>query len=216
MSGRFGGRSSDKAGSRDMPVAVAVDGARYLLDEASGNVISLDAAAKNPGQALQRRRETMQYKTAQEENERRDREQQRRAKLTEREDTNKPDPNGVTIRNGAAYAPGGVIVKPGNYYRPKGLFSGSKIFVCERLGRQGDRIIAIGTLYPEGITSTQAQSWGSPHWVYPSQLRDVPISEVQRARHQGKPENLSTRPDVNFSGPGIGALGRIEKVIRRE
>jgi hypothetical protein len=218
--GRWGGRSSDKAGLRDS--VIAMDGSRYLLDEngysvtEGGNVIGFDAAPNNPAQALQRRRETLTYQRAHEENEQRDREEARRAKLLGREDSNKPDPNGVVIRGGAAYAPGGVIVKPGGYYRPRGWFQGGKVFVCERLAKQGDKVIAVGTFYPEGIDKTQSQSWGSPRWFFPSDLKDVPISQVQRQRHQGRPENLSTRPDINFSGPGLGALGRIEKVIRRE
>jgi hypothetical protein len=85
--GRHGGRSSEKAGARDFQRlpdnVVALDANTFALlnNDHSAEIIAFDAAAKNPSQALARRRETLTYQKAHKENELWDTEQARRAKL---------------------------------------------------------------------------------------------------------------------------------------
>jgi hypothetical protein len=154
--GRWGGRSSDKAGLRDR-AGLALDALENAYNPIEGgSIISLDAARKQLRSSSpddwrsQAGKKAAETRKANQETKRFEAEKQKtyeafgkiRANIAEsyqraREEYNKPktDRAGVTLRGGEAHYKG-TVIRPGGFYAPRNLLSrfGSKfsgmVFEC--------------------------------------------------------------------------------------
>jgi hypothetical protein len=206
MMGRFGGRSSIKAGARDMRV-LAMDGGEIQIDPdydpiTGGNIISFDAArSQRPAQRgsaelARRQAAAKQGVETRKRNQAEARFQSEKKKtlsafgkirgniaesmMKAREEANKPrtDAKGTTLKNGRAFTNNGTVVAPNLWYQPRGMFKGGTYFLCHSLEWHGDNIIAVGEVEYPGYANKVGK------WFYPSDLKPAQLAGQGRLRSQ--------------------------------
>jgi hypothetical protein len=205
--GRFGGRSSEKAGARDHAQVIGMDGALISIDEnydpiEGGNIISLDAARQTkswPGVDPARSAASVKAAQTRKSNLERNRfEGAKRETMNQfagihgriaegyaraREEQNKPktDAKGNVLQNGKVYTKSGTLVYAGGVYYPKGIFGAKKsaYFVCQSVAFKGDRLIAAGDLERPDYAVTAGK------WFYCEDLVSAPTG-AQTTMRSGK------------------------------